>query len=96
MPPLRSRTVTHGRNMAGARALLRATGVPREDIGKPIIAVANSFTEFVPGHVHLREVGQERPVSAALQVYAAMATSASTSAARDISLIAPGREVSAP
>src|SRR5215472_485679 len=58
MPPLRSRTVTHGRNMAGARALLRATGVAREDIGKPIIAVANSFTEFVPGHVHLREVGQ--------------------------------------
>jgi dihydroxy-acid dehydratase len=58
MPPLRSRTVTHGRNMAGARALLRATGVARADIGKPIIAVANSFTEFVPGHVHLREVGQ--------------------------------------
>jgi dihydroxy-acid dehydratase len=58
MPALRSRTVTHGRNMAGARALLRATGVAREDIGKPIIAVANSFTEFVPGHVHLREVGQ--------------------------------------
>ena len=58
MPSLRSRTVTHGRNMAGARALLRATGVAREDLGKPIIAVANSFTEFVPGHVHLREVGQ--------------------------------------
>src|SRR5450432_255885 len=58
MPPLRSRTVTHGRNMAGARALLRATGVAREDIGKPIIAVANSFTEFVPGHVHLRQVAQ--------------------------------------
>jgi len=58
MPPLRSRTVTHGRNMAGARALLRATGVAREDIGKPIVAVANSFTEFVPGHVHLREVGE--------------------------------------
>src|SRR6478672_3236171 len=58
MPPLRSRTVTHGRNMAGARALLRATGVAREDLGKPIIAVANSFTEFVPGHVHLRQVGQ--------------------------------------
>src|SRR6516165_7454248 len=58
MPPLRSRTVTHGRNMAGARALLRAIGVAREDLGKPLIAVANSFTEFVPGHVHLREVGQ--------------------------------------
>jgi dihydroxy-acid dehydratase len=58
MPPLRSRTVTHGRNMAGARALLRAAGVAREDLGKPIIAIANSFTEFVPGHVHLREVGR--------------------------------------
>ena len=58
MPPLRSRTVTHGRNMTGARALMRASGVAREDIGKPIVAVANSFTEFVPGHVHLREVGQ--------------------------------------
>ena len=58
MPPLRSRTVTHGRNMAGARALLRATGVTGEDFGKPIVAVANSFTQFVPGHVHLREVGQ--------------------------------------
>ncbi|MEO3781807.1 dihydroxy-acid dehydratase [Actinocorallia sp. B10E7] len=58
MPPLRSRTVTHGRNMAGARALLRATGVAREDFGKPIIAIANSFTQFVPGHVHLREVAQ--------------------------------------
>ncbi|MBI4898355.1 MAG: dihydroxy-acid dehydratase [Actinobacteria bacterium] len=58
MPPLRSRTVTHGRNMAGARALLRATGVAREDIGKPIIAVVNSFTQFVPGHTHLREVGE--------------------------------------
>jgi len=57
MPALRSRTVTHGRNMVGARALLRATGVTAEEIGKPIIAVANSFTEFVPGHVHLREVG---------------------------------------
>jgi len=56
MPALRSRTVTHGRNMAGARALLRATGVERDDFGKPIIAVANSFTQFVPGHVHLREV----------------------------------------
>src|SRR5487761_106347 len=58
MPSLRSRTVTHGRNMAGARALLRATGVANEDFGKPIIAVANSFTEFVPGHVHLADVGR--------------------------------------
>ncbi|WOF22907.1 dihydroxy-acid dehydratase [Microbacterium betulae] len=59
MPPLRSRTITHGRNMAGARALLRAAGVPGADIGrKPIIAVANSFTEFVPGHTHLAPVGR--------------------------------------
>ncbi|WP_067179066.1 dihydroxy-acid dehydratase [Microtetraspora niveoalba] len=57
MPALRSRTVTHGRNMVGARALLRATGVAGSDFGKPIVAVANSFTQFVPGHVHLREVG---------------------------------------
>src|SRR6267154_1453651 len=69
MPPLRSRTVTHGRNMAGARALLRATGVAREDLGKPIIAVANSFTEFVPGHVHLRQVGQV--VAAAVNAHCA-------------------------
>ncbi len=58
MPELRSRTVTHGRNMAGARALLRAAGVEREDFGKPIIAIANSFTEFVPGHTHLQPVGR--------------------------------------
>ncbi len=58
MPPLRSRTVTHGRNMAGARALWRATGMTTADFGKPIVAVANSFTQFVPGHVHLRDVGR--------------------------------------
>jgi dihydroxy-acid dehydratase len=58
MPPLRSRTVTHGRNMAGARALWRATGMTDDDFGKPIVAVANSFTQFVPGHVHLRDVGR--------------------------------------
>ncbi|RAJ55425.1 dihydroxy-acid dehydratase [Streptomyces sp. Amel2xB2] len=58
MPELRSRTVTHGRNMAGARALMQASGVAREDFGKPIIAVANSFTEFVPGHTHLQPVGR--------------------------------------
>ncbi len=58
MPALRSRTVTHGRNMAGARALLRAAGVEREDFGKPIIAVANSYTQFVPGHTHLKPVGE--------------------------------------
>ncbi|MEU6410364.1 dihydroxy-acid dehydratase [Microbispora sp. NPDC046933] len=59
MPQLRSRTVTHGRNMAGARALMRASGVPSQDIGvKPVVAVANSFTEFVPGHTHLQPVGR--------------------------------------
>src|SRR6201996_4144203 len=58
MPELRARTVTHGRNMAGARALLRAAGVEREDFGKPIVAIANSFTQFVPGHTHLRPVGE--------------------------------------
>src|SRR6201996_4623021 len=59
MPALRSRTVTHGRNMAGARALLRAAGVERADIGKkPIVAVANSYTQFVPGHTHLKPVGE--------------------------------------
>ncbi|WP_141897780.1 dihydroxy-acid dehydratase [Paramicrobacterium agarici] len=58
MPHLRSRTVTNGRNMAGARALLRAAGVKGSDFGKPIIAVANSFTEFVPGHTHLQPVGR--------------------------------------
>ncbi len=58
MPELRSRTTTHGRNMAGARALWRATGMTEEDFGKPIIAVANSFTQFVPGHVHLKDMGQ--------------------------------------
>ncbi len=58
MPQYRSRTSTHGRNMAGARALWRATGVKEGDFGKPIIAVVNSFTQFVPGHVHLKDVGQ--------------------------------------
>ncbi|MGO2793257.1 dihydroxy-acid dehydratase domain-containing protein, partial [Microbacterium gubbeenense] len=59
MPSYRSRTVTHGRNMAGARALMRASGVDGASIGrKPIIAVANSFTEFVPGHTHLAPVGR--------------------------------------
>ena len=58
MPALRSRTVTHGRNMAGARALMRASGVAAADIGKPVVAVANSFTEFVPGHTHLQPVGR--------------------------------------
>ena len=58
MPPYRSRTTTHGRNMAGARGLWRATGMKDTDFGKPIIAVVNSFTQFVPGHVHLKDLGQ--------------------------------------
>ncbi|WP_424192771.1 dihydroxy-acid dehydratase [Ampullimonas aquatilis] len=58
MPHYRSRTSTHGRNMAGSRALWRATGVKEADFGKPIIAVVNSFTQFVPGHVHLKDLGQ--------------------------------------
>ena len=58
MPQLRSRTSTHGRNMAGARGLWRATGMKDADFGKPIIAIVNSFTQFVPGHVHLKDLGQ--------------------------------------
>ncbi|PLW84361.1 dihydroxy-acid dehydratase [Kineobactrum sediminis] len=58
MPAYRSKTSTHGRNMAGARALWRATGMKDGDFGKPIIAVVNSFTQFVPGHVHLKDLGQ--------------------------------------
>src|SRR5215216_4588267 len=57
MPELRSRTSTHGRTMAGARALWRATGMTDDDFGKPIVAIANSFTQFVPGHVHLKDMG---------------------------------------
>ncbi|MDE9450365.1 dihydroxy-acid dehydratase [Aliiroseovarius sp. Z3] len=58
MPAYRSRTSTHGRNMAGARGLWRATGMTDSDFGKPIIAIVNSFTQFVPGHVHLKDLGQ--------------------------------------
>src|SRR3546814_19375267 len=58
MPLYRSRTTTHGRNMAGARGLWRATGMKDSDFGKPIIAVVNSFTQFVPGHVHPTDLGQ--------------------------------------
>ena len=58
MPAYRSRTTTHGRNMAGARGLWRATGMKDGDFGKPIIAISNSFTQFVPGHVHLKDLGQ--------------------------------------
>ena len=57
MPAYRSRRSTHGRNMAGARGLWRATGMTDDDFGKPIIAIANSFTQFVPGHVHLKDLG---------------------------------------
>src|SRR3954463_13266239 len=58
MPAYRSRTTTHGRNMAGARGLWRAPGMKKKDFGKAIIAVVNSFTQFVPGHVHLKDLGQ--------------------------------------
>ncbi|MER6613735.1 dihydroxy-acid dehydratase [Streptomyces xantholiticus] len=81
MPELRSRTVTHGRNMAGARALMRASGVASEDIGKPIIAVANSFTEFVPGHTHLAPVG--RIVSEAIKAAGAVPREFNTIAVDD-------------
>ncbi|MBF9073505.1 dihydroxy-acid dehydratase [Streptacidiphilus fuscans] len=81
MPQLRSRTVTHGRNMAGARALMRASGVAGEDIGKPIVAVANSFTEFVPGHTHLAPVG--RIVSAAIKAAGAVPREFNTIAVDD-------------
>jgi dihydroxy-acid dehydratase len=82
MPPLRSRTVTHGRNMAGARSLLRAAGVAREDIGtKPIVAVANSYTQFVPGHTHLAPVG--RVVCEAVQAAGGIAREFNTIAVDD-------------
>ncbi|MFI1964126.1 dihydroxy-acid dehydratase [Streptomyces pathocidini] len=81
MPELRSRTVTHGRNMAGARALMRASGVAGEDIGKPIVAVANSFTEFVPGHTHLQPVG--RIVSEAVKAAGAVPREFNTIAVDD-------------
>jgi dihydroxy-acid dehydratase len=81
MPPLRSRTVTHGRNMAGARSLLRAAGVAREDFGKPIVAVANSYTQFVPGHTHLKPVGEV--VSDAIQAAGGIAREFNTIAVDD-------------
>ncbi|MDH6196713.1 dihydroxy-acid dehydratase [Mycobacterium frederiksbergense] len=81
MPELRSRTITHGRNMAGARALLRAAGVSGADIGKPIVAVANSFTEFVPGHTHLQPVG--RIVAEAVQAAGGIAREFNTIAVDD-------------
>ena len=81
MAELRSRTVTHGRNMAGARSLLRAAGVAGADIGKPIVAVANSFTEFVPGHTHLQPVG--RIVSEAISAAGGMPREFNTIAVDD-------------
>src|SRR3954468_4621077 len=81
MPELRSRTVTHGRNMVGARALMRPSGVAAEDIGKPIVAVANSFTEFVPGHTHLQPVG--RIVSEAVKAAGAVPREFNTIAVDD-------------
>ncbi|MDO9407531.1 dihydroxy-acid dehydratase [Patulibacter sp.] len=82
MPALRSRTVTHGRNMAGARSLLRASGVAAADIGrKPIIAVANSYTQFVPGHTHLQPVGTI--VSEAIQAAGGIAREFNTIAVDD-------------
>ncbi len=81
MPTYRSHTSTRGRNMAGARALWRATGMKDEDFEKPIIAVVNSFTEFVPGHVHLREIG--KLVSAAIEENGAIAKEFNTIAIDD-------------
>ncbi|NLB63177.1 MAG: dihydroxy-acid dehydratase [Fibrobacter sp.] len=81
MAELRSKTSTSGRNMAGARALWRATGVKDEDFGKPIIAVVNSFTQFVPGHVHLKDLGQM--VAREIEAHGAIAKEFNTIAVDD-------------
>lgn len=81
MTTYRSRTTTHGRNMAGARALWRATGVKDSDFGKPIIAISNSFTQFVPGHVHLKDIGQL--VAAEIQKHGGIAKEFNTIAVDD-------------
>ncbi|EPK2938894.1 dihydroxy-acid dehydratase [Acinetobacter baumannii] len=81
MPDYRSKTSTHGRNMAGARGLWRATGMKDEDFGKPIIAVVNSFTQFVPGHVHLKDLGQL--VAAEIQAAGSVAKEFNTIAVDD-------------
>ena len=81
MPRYRSATSTSGRNMAGARALWRATGVKDSDFGKPIIAIANSFTQFVPGHVGLRDVG--RLVAAQIEAAGGIAKEFNTIAVDD-------------
>ena len=81
MPVYRSRTTTHGRNMAGARALWRATGMQDGDFDKPIIAIANSFTQFVPGHVHLKDLGQM--VAREIETYGGVAKEFNTIAVDD-------------
>src|SRR5580692_11438504 len=81
MPEYRSKTSTHGRNMAGARALWRATGMKDGDFGKPIIAIANSFTQFVPGHVHLKDLGQL--VAREIEAYGGVAKEFNTIAVDD-------------
>jgi len=81
MPVYRSRTSTHGRNMAGARGLWRATGMTDDDFGKPIIAVVNSFTQFVPGHVHLKDLGQL--VAREIEAYGGVAKEFNTIAVDD-------------
>ena len=89
MPDLRSIKTTMGRSAAHARALWRATGVQSSDFGKPIIAVANSFTQFVPGRGDqaFQPVGRERYVSRALRAYAALTTSAADGAFRDPAIV---------
>ena len=100
MPQLRSRTTTHGRNAAGARALWRATGMTDSDFGKPIVAIANSYTQFVPGHVHLRDLGdivaeahRARPAAWRASSTPSPSTTASPWATAGCSTRCPRREV---
>ena len=90
MPDYRSWTTTRGRNMAGARALWRATGMKDGDFSKPIIAIANSFTQFVPGHVHLKDMGQlvAREIEAAGTGHIAAAGGSPGTVIRHLSLAA--------
>lgn len=81
MPAYRSRTTIHGRNMAGARGLWRATGVTDSDFGMPIIAVSNSFPQFVRGHVHLKDLGQM--VAREIEAYGGIAKEFNTIAVDD-------------
>ena len=95
MPEYRSKTSTHGRNMAGARALWRATGMTDDDFGKPIIAISNSFTQFVPGHVHLKDLGQM--VAKEIQAHGGVAKEFNTIAVDDgIAMGHPGMLYSLP